>query len=313
MTGIAMKSRVGAMHWTTGLTLAIVTGFGASASASAEQAADRVAIIAHRGASAAVPQNTLAAINLAWEQGADMVEIDLRLTSDGHIVIVHNRTARAAGTGYVVAETPLRVLRSLTIGTWEGEPQRIPTLLEALQAVPEGKRVLLHIKDKINDEIANGIARALDQADLNPHQVLFFCNTISDELEKAIPNFSQYTQVWLWGVHQDEQSGEWNHTFRRIIARMERGGFDTVNATPATSSHVLDAQIIRTFHEHGLTVYASMVGNKDAQLVRELSEAGADGFMSNDPGWLVEQLKGLAPRDGAGAAANEGVPASTSQ
>jgi glycerophosphoryl diester phosphodiesterase len=52
-------------------------------------------IIAHRGASADAPENTLAAINLAWRQGADAVEIDIRQTRDGRAVVIHDETPAA--------------------------------------------------------------------------------------------------------------------------------------------------------------------------------------------------------------------------
>ena len=55
-------------------------------------------IVAHRGASYDAPENTLAAIHAAWAQGADLVEIDVRLTRDGEVILLHDETlARTAG------------------------------------------------------------------------------------------------------------------------------------------------------------------------------------------------------------------------
>ena len=51
-----------------------------------------VEIIGHRGASAEAPENTLAAIQLAWQQGADAAEIDVMLTADGQLVAIHDET-----------------------------------------------------------------------------------------------------------------------------------------------------------------------------------------------------------------------------
>ncbi len=85
-------------------------------------------IIAHRGASAEAPENTLAAFALAHRQQADMIELDLQLTADGEIVVFHdNDTARWNGRADPVARLTLAELRRLDIG---GE--RAPTLAETL-------------------------------------------------------------------------------------------------------------------------------------------------------------------------------------
>lgn len=54
-------------------------------------------MIGHRGASHDAPENTLAAIRLAWEQGADAVEVDVHLSRDGQIVVVHDANTRRTG------------------------------------------------------------------------------------------------------------------------------------------------------------------------------------------------------------------------
>ena len=55
-------------------------------------------IIAHRGASREAPENTLASVHLAWQQGADAVEVDVHQSRDGHIVVIHDaHTRRTAG------------------------------------------------------------------------------------------------------------------------------------------------------------------------------------------------------------------------
>ena len=101
-------------------------------------------IIAHRGASADAPENTLAAFRLAWQQGADGIEGDFRLTSDGRIVCFHDDdTARVAGISLIVEETPLTKLRTLDVGAWKGKPwqgERIASLEEVLAEVPAGKQ-----------------------------------------------------------------------------------------------------------------------------------------------------------------------------
>jgi glycerophosphoryl diester phosphodiesterase len=81
--------------------------------------AGRPFVVAHRGASAERPEHTLAAYELALNQGADGVECDVRLTRDGHLVCVHDRRIdrTCAGTG-LVSEMTLDELSALDFGSW---------------------------------------------------------------------------------------------------------------------------------------------------------------------------------------------------
>ena len=76
-------------------------------------------VVAHRGASAARPEHTLAAYDLALKQGADGVECDVRLTLDGHLVCVHDRRLDRTSTGAgLVSTRTLAQLRELEYGAW---------------------------------------------------------------------------------------------------------------------------------------------------------------------------------------------------
>lgn len=93
--------------------------------------------VGHRGYSAAYPENTLVAVEAAYQGGADIVEIDLLKSSDGEVVIFHDNTLDRTtnGSGAVAGHT-LAQLKDLDAGSWfssafVGEP--IPTLQEALQ------------------------------------------------------------------------------------------------------------------------------------------------------------------------------------
>lgn len=114
-------------------------------------------VIGHRGASAYAPENTLSALKLAVEQGANGVEIDVQLTKDGKLVVIHDwkvdRTTN--GKGYIY-QLDFDYIRSLDCGSWFSEEfkgERVPTLKEVFEVVP--KDVLLNIEIK---EIERGRA-----------------------------------------------------------------------------------------------------------------------------------------------------------
>jgi len=119
--------------------------------------------IAHRGASAAAPPNTLAAFEKAIELGADGIEFDVHLSADGVPVVIHDFTVDATtdGSGRV-AEMTLVQLKQLDAGStfdpaFAGE--RIPTLEEVLETV--GSRLLLNIELKTTSLRDNGLERAV--------------------------------------------------------------------------------------------------------------------------------------------------------
>ncbi len=93
-------------------------------------------LIGHRGAKAVAPENTLASFRRAWEDGADVVEMDVRLTADGAVVVIHDETVDRTTDGHgVVAEMTLAELRRLDAGRWFSPAyagERIPTLDEII-------------------------------------------------------------------------------------------------------------------------------------------------------------------------------------
>ena len=81
-----------------------------------------VEIVAHRGASAEAPENTLAAIKLAWELRVDAVEIDVQLSRDGQLAVIHDATLnRTAGIEGRVNDMPMSDLRNTDVGASKGE------------------------------------------------------------------------------------------------------------------------------------------------------------------------------------------------
>jgi len=123
---------------------------------------DHFLTIAHRGASAYYPENTMAAFEAAIDMKADMMELDILLSKDGKLVVIHDETLDRTtnGTG-PVAEHTLAELKQLDAGSWfdkkfKGEP--IPTLREALELAKDSINVNIEIKtEAIKDDIYGGI------------------------------------------------------------------------------------------------------------------------------------------------------------
>ena len=109
---------------------------------------------AHRGSSATAPENSLSAVALAFEQGADACEIDVRVTKDGKVVVFHDAdTKRIGGRDALVADQTLEQLLELDIGDWKAPQysgERILTLGQVIAIVPPEKTLFIEIKDGVS-------------------------------------------------------------------------------------------------------------------------------------------------------------------
>ncbi len=141
-------------------------------------------LVAHRGASADAPENTLAAFRLAFARGADAIEGDFRLTRDKRIVCMHDATTkRTAGVDKTVANATLAELRKLDVGGGE----RIPTLEEVLPLIPRGKHLVLEIKCGV--EIVTHLKRALAETPSERVVVIAFDEDVLRAAKRKMPRF----------------------------------------------------------------------------------------------------------------------------
>ena len=124
-------------------------------------------VIAHRGASAELPEHTLAAYERALAVGADGVECDVRLTKDGQLVCVHDRTIDRTSSGSgVVSTLTLAQLQRFDFGSWHGgEPASVLVLDELLALVHDaGRPVRLLVETKHPTRFGGQVERALMDA-----------------------------------------------------------------------------------------------------------------------------------------------------
>jgi len=107
-------------------------------------------VVAHRGASGIAPENTMAAFRKAVSQGADMIELDIRITKDFHIVVHHDQNIRrTTGGRAAIWDMTLQQLRNLDAGRWfhpRFAGEQIPTLRQVLESVPPSVGVNIEAK-----------------------------------------------------------------------------------------------------------------------------------------------------------------------
>jgi glycerophosphoryl diester phosphodiesterase len=244
-------------------------------------------LIAHRGESHDAPENTLAAINLAWQRGDLAAEIDVHLTRDGRIIICHDEdTQRTAVRRLVVKEHTAEELRQLDVGSWKDARfagERLPLLDEVLATIPAGN--ILFIEVKIGPEAIPELKRCIQRAGKSPEQTIiiaFDANTVR-EAKKQLP---QLKLCWLAEQERDERTGRWTPTVDELIrnAKLAGGGGLDLGANDS-----IDAAFVKAIHDADLEVYVWTVD--DPTRARALAAAGVDGITSNRAAWLREQLK----------------------
>jgi glycerophosphoryl diester phosphodiesterase len=115
---------------------------------------DAVLIVAHRGSSGSAPENTFAAFRKAIDDGADAIELDIRMTKDLELVVLHDRSVNRTTNGSgKISDLTLRELRQLDAGSWFGRSfcdERIPTLSDVIDFLP--LHIHLNIEVKTDGE-----------------------------------------------------------------------------------------------------------------------------------------------------------------
>lgn len=240
-------------------------------------------IIAHRGASHDAPENTLAAFRLAWEQGADGIEGDWRLTKDARLVCIHDENMkRTAGDPRRVSELTFDQIRELDVGAWRGEQfrgERAPLLAEVLATVPDGKLVFIELKD--GPEIVPVLKQDLDALTFNREQivVIAFDATTIVECKCLLPELRCH-----WLTSFDNRPGEPSPAAAEVNQIVKQAGPDGVGfqgSTEIITPAYLSAARVGEFHVWTID------NPTDAAYFERI---GAFGITSNRPGWLRKQL-----------------------
>jgi glycerophosphoryl diester phosphodiesterase len=266
------------------LSAACVLAFATSRS-------DAVEIIGHRGASHDAPENTLASFRLAFTQHTDAAETDVYLSKDGEIVVIHDaNTRRVSGHSGKVVDQTLAELKKLDIGSWKGEQwsgERIPTLAELLEVIPEAKRLFIEIK--CGPEIAPRLAQVLHSAHKRPEQtcLISFSYEVMQRVKKELPELKCY---WIVQLRRNRETKRWSPSLESIIRKTKEAGLDGIDFGDAA---VIDREYVGKVKQSGLGVYIWTVDTTEE--AGRLERAGVDGITTNRPGFLKEYFRTRSP------------------
>lgn len=237
---------------------------------------DDIQIIAHRGSATYVPENTLAALDYSIQHGADMAEIDVQMTQDGEVILMHDSNLkRTSGYDKKVTETTYQQIKQLEVGSrfdsaFLGEP--IPTLEEALKKT-KGKLTLM-IEIKVSDdtaEITNKVIELIEAHNMEDecligsmdYRVLQVAKMINPDIQTV------YITALAYGDYQNLKDVDYYSIEASFI------------------SYALISQV----HHSGKQIYAWTV-NKEATM-QTMIAMQVDGIVTDNPTLLKKQMAHL--------------------
>jgi glycerophosphoryl diester phosphodiesterase len=250
--------------------------------------------LAHRGASASAPENTLEAFRLAVESGAGGLELDVHLTRDGHVVVIHdptlNRTTDGSGA---VANMTLAELRESDAGhnfspdngnalSYRGLGLRIPTLAEVLREFP-GVAVNIDMKaDRPGIEAA--VLDVLRETDAERRALVVSSRRSAVRRFRRISGGRISTGASRW------ETGVFYLLSNLRLGRLLRPAYDALQV-PVRHRGIplVTRRFVISAHERNVRVDAWTINGTDE--MRRLLDLGVDVIVTDRPETLAEVLR----------------------
>ncbi len=231
-------------------------------------------IIAHRGISFDLPENSLSAFNASWAVGVDGIEGDFHLTRDGSIVCIHdNNTSRVCNKNLVICNSTLQELKELNLQC-EGKDHlniKIPTLTEVLKTVPSGKKIFIEIKCGV--EILSPLIKELSRSKINSTQVVIisFDRQVVKELKEMAP---EYKALLLYSYKEGREVSS-------LINEMFDIKADGIGTDNELSKEFVEKVIISGLEYHSWTI-------DNADTANQLISWGSNSITTNEPELLIQ-------------------------
>lgn len=231
----------------------------------------RVKIFAHRGASAYAPENTLEAFQLAMNQGADGIELDVQLTKDGELVVIHDETIdRVSDEKGAVRDYTLEELKKISVSNhFEQYPDvKIPTLREVLELVKPGTM-------EINIELKTGIF-------WYPEIERKVLELVKEEGMEDRIIYSSFNHYSVQKIKELSPEAETAYLIGDVMLDVAAYTKNTgIKGLHPALFHVKMADFLKEYKESGIALRVWTVNEKDQ--IRWLIDEGVDAVITNYP------------------------------
>ncbi len=232
-------------------------------------------IVAHRGYSALAPENTLVALRMALDAGAPACEVDVHLTADDQLVVMHDHTVdRTTDGSGAIRDMAVDELRSLDAGAWKdpkyaGEP--VPLLTEVLDLMRDRAHLILEIKD---DRIEEHVAHVLAGECAVPRvTIVSFSYDTCRRMRQILPGLAV-----LWLIGGGERGAD------ELATLALEGGLQGLSVHHKIVTEGFFDVLLR----RGLSLWAWTVN--DDEEARRLAALGIPSITSDDPVALARAL-----------------------
>jgi len=250
-------------------------------------------VIAHRGNSSAAPENTLASFESAIAAGATMVECDVQMTGDGHIVVIHDPTLdRTADRGGDVRSLSLAEVQAADVSYPKNfgaafAPQRVPTLSELLAFLKGRARLMLEIKKESSLKESDDFERRI-AADIVRSGTHFSPDM---ETDIAVLSFSSLTLERMKALLPEVPRG---HLFyREPMDAMFKAAEAVGSLFVMPEKGLISAALVAEARRHDLNVATWVCDDPDEFI--KLSELGLLGIGTNRPAEMVRACAAAVP------------------
>jgi glycerophosphoryl diester phosphodiesterase len=269
--------RVGGYDWKLSRVLLVVllvtalAGFTGIWLLRSVQLDDEVIVVAHRGAAGAAPENTLASIRRAIEDGADWVEIDVQETRDGQVVVIHDSDfMKLSGNPLKVWDGDLAEIRQIDVGSWFGDEfadQRVPTLQQVLEEIRGRSRLVIELKYYGHDQqLEQRVVELVEDAGMTQDVVIMSLKLAGVEKVQAL------RPDWTAGL-----------LAATAIGKLSKVDVDFL----AVNQNMANRGFIRRAHASGKRVFVWTIN--DALSLSRWMSMGVDGVITDEPA-LAKQV-----------------------
>jgi glycerophosphoryl diester phosphodiesterase len=243
-------------------------------------------VIAHRGASALAPENTMASFQRALAAGADMIELDVHLSADNEVMVIHdptlNRTTNGRGR---VRDHSYRELSKLDAGTWFAEKfagERIPLLAEVLELVQMPTKVNIELKGSPAhySQLAARVVQTIRNCRAAKQTVV---TSFDMDYLKAINKLAP--EIQLGEIHYLHFPFKWRHQSKHIASEINPLWLFVTRG------------FVEKAHSNGMKFNPWTTANR--YIVKRLLRLKVDGLITNNPQKLIAQLTAIRRDNGS--------------
>lgn len=293
------NTNAGKLAWAVELSVLIFAGLQAWWILNSFEIRDNVAVIAHRGSSMVAPENTLAAVKQSLIDGADYVEIDVRLSSDNQVMLYHDRSlARLTGDNREFGDLTRDELSHYDVGSWFGDAfqnETIPALEEALEVVRGKAGLMIDMKPLPGQEqaLADAVIDALNaESDLRYRcwatQQSAFDGYTSCGFPNALLDMRIATMSPALLTHLNARAPELRITLLAQLilpGTLNRGNFDALGLR---HNRITEGEI-RLARLYGYQIHAWTVN--DRARMSTLIDLGVDAIITDYPDRLTALIQ----------------------